>query len=247
MLLREISECSRNVPRDLLYLEFGLIPISYLIKMRRLMILHHILHQDEESLLFRFFLAQLCNPTKGDWVTEVMNDIEDWDLNIELEDIKNTSKGMFRKLVKQNMKDKAFGSLLKKKEAINLEHAKGKGLSYIKLKMAGYLSPSEVDMSISEKKWLMKCRIEDIDISCNLRWKQENTMCRNCISTEMSQQHLLQCKYLLGKCKIVTHIPEYIDIYKEDIEAQIYISRILKENYIRMKHQEDQVKMVDTC
>ena len=37
MLLREISDCSRNVPRDLLYLEFGLVPISYVIKMRTLM------------------------------------------------------------------------------------------------------------------------------------------------------------------------------------------------------------------
>ena len=71
-------------------------------------------------------------------------------------------------------------------------------------------------------------------------------MCRNCISTEMNQKHLLQCKYLLGKSETVTHIPEYNDIYKEDIQAQVYTSRILKENYTRLKHQEDQVNMVDT-
>ena len=37
MLLREVSECSRNVPHDLLYLEFGLITISFMIQMRTLM------------------------------------------------------------------------------------------------------------------------------------------------------------------------------------------------------------------
>ena len=98
MLLREISECSRNVPRDLLYLEFGLVPISYIIKMRRLMFLHHILHQGEESLLYRFFLAQLSHPTKGDWVTEVMKNIEDFDLNLELEDIKTCPRACLENL-----------------------------------------------------------------------------------------------------------------------------------------------------
>ena len=126
MLLREVSECSRNVPRDLLYLEFGLIPISFIIQMRRLMFLHHILHQGEESLLYRFFFAQLSHPTKGDWVTEAMKDIEDSDLNLELEDIKNMSKGIFRKSVKQNMKNRAFDSLLIRKKARNSEHAKVK-------------------------------------------------------------------------------------------------------------------------
>ena len=51
MLLQEISECSRSTPHDLYYLEFGVIPISYLVKIRRQMFLHHILHQEEQSLL----------------------------------------------------------------------------------------------------------------------------------------------------------------------------------------------------
>ena len=67
------------------------------------------------------------------------------------------------------------------------------------MKMAGYLSPSQVDISITEKKWLIKCRFEDIDISCNNRWKNENLYCSNCIFTEMDQQHLLYCKSLMGK------------------------------------------------
>ena len=71
MLLSEIMERSRNVQRELLYLEFGLIPIAYLIKMRNQMFLHHILQQNEDSLLCCFFMTQRRNPTKGDWVTSV--------------------------------------------------------------------------------------------------------------------------------------------------------------------------------
>ena len=61
----------------------------------------------------------------------------------------------------------------------------------------------------------------------------------------MDQKHLLSCKYLLGKNEIVTHIPDYQDLFLEDIDAQVYTSRILKENYTRMKHLEDQVNRVD--
>ena len=80
MLLRNIFFCSRNVPKDLLYLEMGLVPISYIIKERRLMFLHHVLQQKEDSLVFRFCIAQLNSPTYKDWVSTVLEDLEDLDL-----------------------------------------------------------------------------------------------------------------------------------------------------------------------
>ena len=45
MWMRNLFECLRNVAKDLLYLELGPLPISYLIKARRQMYLHHILQQ----------------------------------------------------------------------------------------------------------------------------------------------------------------------------------------------------------
>ena len=47
------------------------------------------------------------------------------------------------------------------------------------------------------------------------------------------------------KNEIVTYIPDYPDLFLEDIDAQVYTSRIMKENYNRMKHLEDQVNRVD--
>ena len=116
-------------------------------------------------------MAQLNNPTKGDWATEVLQDIEYLDLNLDLEDIKNMPKSSFRKIVKTKTTQKALKFLLEKQGSRNSEYAKGKLLSYFEMKMAGYLSPSQVDISITEKKWLIKCRFEDIDISCNNRGK----------------------------------------------------------------------------
>ena len=58
MWLRNLFLCSRKVPKDLLCLEMGLVPISYINKERRLMFLHHVLQQKTDSLVFKFFIAQ---------------------------------------------------------------------------------------------------------------------------------------------------------------------------------------------
>ena len=55
MFLRNLMECSYSVPKDLLYLELGVLPIRYIIQTRRLLYLHHVLQQEKESLLYKIF------------------------------------------------------------------------------------------------------------------------------------------------------------------------------------------------
>ena len=100
--------------------------------------------------------------------------------------------------------------------------------------MAPYLCASDVKISIDEKKWLYKCRIEDIDIQRNTGLNNGDINCKNCANTEMNQRHLLECQFLSGKFEIISSIPKYNDLFKEEIEQQINISRLLKENHKRM-------------
>ena len=186
------------------------------------------------------------NQTKGDWVSSVLEDIEELELGIELKEIKYMSKDLFRKTIKSQVELKAFESLINKKESRHSEHAKGKLLKYSKLEMQGYLSASGVNISIEEKKWLFLCRIEDIDLSTNHRWKNEETLCRFCKTIEMSQKHLINCKYLSEKNQVVINSPQYEDIFKDDIEKQVNTSRIMKTHLYRLKHLEDQVNGVDS-
>ena len=201
------------------------------------MFLHHILRQGNQSLVYKFFLAQLSNPTKGDWVSDILEVREEVEFGLELEEIGAMSKQRFKSLVRNKVKLKAFQYLIEKREERVSIHSKGKELRYSELSMAQYLCASDIDMSIDEKKWLYKCRIEDIDLEANRRWNNGDIQCKNCKNTEMTQRHLLVCKYLLGKSEIVTYIPNYDDLFKEDIEEQIYISRLLKDNHNRMNAQ----------
>ena len=63
--------------------------------------------------------------------------------------------------------------------------------------MAEYLSPSDLDISIDEKKWLFKCRTEDNDLESNKRWLKEDMTCSQCKNIDMDQRHLLECIFLL--------------------------------------------------
>ena len=84
MLWINILECSSSIPRELLYLELGILRIRDIIITRRLMFLHHLLHQNKEALVHKFFLAQMKFPTFNDWTSQVIKDMEDIQLNLIL-------------------------------------------------------------------------------------------------------------------------------------------------------------------
>ena len=89
--------------------------------------------------------------------------------------------------------------------------------------MAEYICP-DTDMSIEEKKWLLKCRGEDIPVKANRRWQFENIICSSCnTNSEETQSHILECKTLIGPSEIVTYIPNYRELFESDIEYQAYM------------------------
>ena len=201
------------------------------------MFLHHILQQNQESLLYRFFNAQMNKPSNRDWVSSVLEDMEDLEIDLEIEDIRNMPKVKFKEYINEKVKEAAFKYLLNRKSSRNSDRAKGKLLEYSDLEMSEYLTPLDQDISINERKWLFQCRVEDIDLNTNRKWNNESPDCMNCPNTVLDQRHLLECKYLTGKNEIISYIPTYEDLFRGDIEDQIYISRILRENLSTMKSQ----------
>ena len=122
----------------------------------------------------------------------------------------------------------------KRKDGRTSENAKGKPIEYTHLEMAEYLCASEEDISIEEKKWHFKCRVEDIEVKANHRWKFTDITCGSCKNNiEETQSHTLNCHIFLGKNENVTYIPDYNELYIGNLSEQIYVSRLIKENYNR--------------
>ena len=177
-------------------------------------------------------MAQLEKPTYRDWVSQVLEDLEDLNIDMELEDIEMMKKEKFKSIVKEEIKKKTFQYLLEKKEERKSENAKGKLLKYTRFDMAEYLNPIDgEDFNIKERKWLFRCRVDDIEVKGNRRWFYQDISCTSCQKNVIETQfHLLFCEGLLGKNELVTYIPNYQDLYNGTPNEQIYTSRILKEN-----------------
>ena len=63
-LLRRILSVPVSTPKEALYLELGLIPISEIIRIRRIMYLNHLVTRGENKMLYQFFITQWMNPNK---------------------------------------------------------------------------------------------------------------------------------------------------------------------------------------
>ena len=67
------------------YLEFGVLPVSVVIKARRINYLHSILKMDKKGMVFSFFITQWYSPSPGDWTEQVKEDLSDFNIPCSFE------------------------------------------------------------------------------------------------------------------------------------------------------------------
>ena len=98
--------------------------------------------------------------------------------------------------------------------------------------MAGYLKPTELQLSTKERQFLFQCRVSDIDVKSNRKLKCSEKHCVSCqnIAIEETGLHILECKILSDQNDQISYIPEYEDLFSKDIEEQIYTSRMMQEH-----------------
>ena len=143
----------KSTPSEAFYLELGALPISAIIKGRRVNYLHSILNRDKDSMMYTFFITQWLNPTKGDWVLQVREDLDDLEIPCNFEFIKSKSKLAFKKMVNAKVKIYALKAL----QAKQMKHSKMANISYNSLNMQNYFS--RTDLTQQEKKTIFKYRI----------------------------------------------------------------------------------------
>ena len=228
ILMKKIFNCSSQITHEVLYLELGLMPARFIILLRKLMYLQHILKQkSQDTLLYRFFKVQMDNPSKNDWVTGTLQDLEKVNINMELFEIEQMSEEMFKNICKQKVKSLAFEYLnnkLKQRQSYS-------EVKYSNLNMSKYLH-EDLGYTFKEKQNLFQCRMNDLDVKVNRKWKYDDITCRSCKDQTKpeTQQHVICCKSLVDRNMKITYLPSYSELYSEDIEQQMYTSMVLSEN-----------------
>ena len=169
-MLRGILNAPRMTPKALLYLELEVLPIGYIIKSRRLMFIHYILNQNEESLVIKFFNAQMENSTKADWTSQIKKDLTELEINLEIKDIKLMSKNKFKKHITKKIEIAALKYLKL------LIKTKGKELQYKQIEMQDYLKP-EASFKLFQKQNIFKMRSRMLYLKENMKGKHFNFKC----------------------------------------------------------------------
>ena len=145
--LRQLFKTSKGCPISQLYLEAGHTPARFEIFRVRLLFLKNILHEEPDCMIYKFVKIQFENPTRGDWASSCLQNLEYLEIKMSLEEIQSISMNKFRSLLRKSIKKKA--------EYLKLEQgSKGIKIRYSCIKMADYLLPNEDNISISDQRYI---------------------------------------------------------------------------------------------
>ena len=224
-LLRRILEVGSGCPKEMLYLETGSIPIRFIITYRRLMFLHYILSEDQDSLIYRCYRAQRKNPSRNDWSVTVENDLEDLGITLTNEEIKSMKKEKFGNLVKKAIEEKTLNHLTK----IKLKHTKVMHIVHESLCMQEYLRPENVQ-TVNLSKFLFQSRTRMLQVKTNFKndHKSEDLNCPLKCPNVDDQKHLFQCDKIDAECIIGLDAPQYLDIFGNDVAKQMKVAAMLQ-------------------
>ena len=229
-LLRSLLKAPKGTPKEMLFLELGCIPFREIIRERRQKNLHSILNEDEKSMVSRFFHAQQKNPTKKDWVTTVMDDLEYLDMkNLSMEEIRKMKKTSFMKIIKEKNQIKVFEKLTKEK----LSHSKVKHVEHNCIIIQKYLLPNSMIMKKEEAQLIFHLRCRVTEVKNNLKGKYDQLECGACGLFEEDQKHILECE-VLNRNKTIQDI-KYEKIFNGTVAEKLKIARIYSENFAKLE------------
>ena len=225
LLFRRLLEVPHTTPGEAYYLELGVLPVSVIIKARRINYLHTILSSENTGMLYSFFITQWNNPTQGDWTEQVKKDLMDFQIPCSFDEIKKKSKEAFKRQVKIRATEYSLKSL-KSKQAT---HSKMENLSYKDLKIQDYFPSDHLDYK--QKQTLFKLRTRMERFGENFRAGNSPVICPLCKLHFDSQELSLQCPEIRKELEIKAG--NYEEIYKDNIESSNIVKTLVEITEIR--------------
>ena len=181
-LIKGHSKCNKAF----YYLEFGVIPIRFMIRNRRLMFHQHLISREDKETIKKVYLKQKDCPIKGDWYNMLVKDFEVIGEDMCDEKVKSIAKEDYRKIVKEKIQVSAFKYLLEEKEK---SKKKLKHVKYNNYMIQPYLKSKDITMK--EKILLFSLRSGCHPAKLNFRkMNKNNLLCSLKCDAEESQSHI---------------------------------------------------------
>jgi len=229
-LLRLIWNCASYVSVPMMFLELGILPLTFIVMKRRVMFLHYLLQQKEETLLFKCFEAQWSDKLPGDWAGKVEEDLRQMGLKLTLQQIKSMSKHKFKELIKSKIENLALKYLLKEKN----KQSKCCSIKFDKLQIQDYLK-SDI-LTTSNKQLLFQLRTASFPVFANIKFMVDDTRCPCCYLKEDTLSHQLECSIIHSGTKQICNTNVHIeDVFSPCVEDQTKITLLFEQSIKRRK------------
>ena len=181
-------------------------------------------------MIYKVFEATLNEPIKNDFVNTCKRYLEDLNINLSFEEIRNLSKWKFKKIIKEKIEIAAFKYLIELKNSPGRDGKMSKvsNIQYEKLEMQQYLYEN-AKTNISH--FIAKARSKTLDLKTQKSWKYDDKACSGCDKREESGDEILTCESF-GKYGENEIIPAYCWFFANKTSDIIYCARVMME---RMK------------
>ena len=226
LFMRKLFNAPKTTPKEMFYLELGVLPFRDIIRKRRLTFLHYILNENSNSMIYRFLESQLKSSNPKDWIHTVFKDIEDLKLNVKFADIKEIRKSTLKTMIRESTEDFVLKSLTQKKKS----HSKVMNLEHNMLRMRKYLMPCDIKKTKEEIKLIFKLRSRTTETKTNFKGKYDYFDCDVCGLEEESQEHILKCTEIENMNNEKQEIPNYEKIFHGKVTEQLCIARRFQVN-----------------
>ena len=187
-LLKKAMKARPSTANAFVYLELGRLPVKYEIHKRQLSFLHHIVHLSDEDPVRKMWRHQTIMPDHMNWWSGVKSLMSKYGINWTEDQIKEMSKEVYKKKVKEAVKNIAF-------EELRLEcqgKKKTKDLVYTELKTQKYISR----LSPCHSRTIFRARSQTLNIKDHTRYQyKDGTHCRWCGVSDETLGHIVNCGY----------------------------------------------------
>ena len=183
--LKRIVRAPQSTTKSFVDLEFGVLPLEYMIHMRQLTFLHHITSLCENDPVKRMFEVQKTLPFEKNWANNVANLLIKYKLNSIYKNIDKLSKASWTKIVKTSIRQCAFDNL----KLLCKNKSKTKLLVYTSFSPQKYL----FDYDTKKASVVFKLRARCADCKANRKSSVVDLTCRLCLNDEENQEHIINC------------------------------------------------------
>ena len=135
ILQKKILSAKGNPSKCFMQLELGIIPIKFVLKLRRLNFLHYILNEDTDSMISQVYHTMKEDSKKGDYIGLINKDKLELGINLTDSEIKDLPRSSWKRYIKETVTSASLLYLVEENSSKN----KTKHIVFNELKLNEYL------------------------------------------------------------------------------------------------------------